>query len=399
MPAGRDAAIDALRREQALARERAGAAPFRSGNDALARAIALAHAREAGASLQGEHYLIEGQRYAAATEQVRWARTREILTRVSPGADEDPRQLEFLARQAASIEVMLRGELVEGGNAAGIALCERVLLGTVPQLLPDAAQRRHGDHFFVLLSAGLIDFVYQLAKATVLSWSMGPREHPQYINFRTDAAEVEAHLDRNSSSVLLLERTLAAFLFNGVPRDVVFPVPPPAEYDAPLKFLTNYNERFIIAHEYAHVFHEAHDIVPAGDAHANEEFASDVIALRLVIDSGAALDAMPTGISTQGAYFVLTALDVLRRALDVARHGEVRGPTGFAGHPPPRARLQVAEACQRQLAPAIEDDVDLAVERGRDAARTLEQLWRRVLKNPSGLQPGGRALHPMWQQA
>jgi hypothetical protein len=51
----------------------------------------------------------------AEAEQERWRRTVDIMKRVQPGPLEDPSYLEMLARQAASVEMSLRGgELTSG---------------------------------------------------------------------------------------------------------------------------------------------------------------------------------------------------------------------------------------------------------------------------------------------
>ena len=94
---------------------------------------------------------------------------------MSPGPDEDGDYLEMLARQAASVEMALCGQCGSKPIVRSAEICSRVLLGTVPSNGSAAYSRAYRDFYFVLIEAGLIDFVRQLATAAILSWRPKPR--------------------------------------------------------------------------------------------------------------------------------------------------------------------------------------------------------------------------------
>ena len=108
-------------------------------------------------------------KYPSVTEELRWQRTRDVIQRVKPGIDEDPVFLEILARQAASIEIILRQEHVSP-NPRTSASCDHILLGTTVELKPSALSQPVGDDFLVILSYGLLSFLYQATKSVVMSW-------------------------------------------------------------------------------------------------------------------------------------------------------------------------------------------------------------------------------------
>src|SRR5690554_360523 len=73
-------------------------------------ALARAARREQEASVDQGYVYASGFKYPLVMERLRWARTRDIIQRVAPGPYEDATYLEMLARQAASVEIILRRE-------------------------------------------------------------------------------------------------------------------------------------------------------------------------------------------------------------------------------------------------------------------------------------------------
>lgn len=384
----------ALRDEQRLARERLGVMRSISSADVLAAALAHADRREHAGEVRGDHVRYAPFRYALATERQRWARTREVLQRVAPGPDEDGRQLEMVARQAASVEMVLRGDCGGAADRRLQALCDRLLLGTLPSFDLAASSRRHGDHYLVLVSAGLIDFTYQLAKATLLSWK--PAASPRGgVSFRCERDDVEAVLAETPVPLWLLRTTLEHYLFQGIPRAPKAPAAP-AQIHPPLETLTAFNERFVIAHEIAHALHEHLDIVHSGLGARGEEFAADVWALRWTMDGAHLLDDMAPNIAAQGAFFTLTVLDVLHQALDLARHGAVRTGARFAGHPPTEQRLATLREAYAEI--VTRADGNLSVRAALLPAETLSLLWQRLLGDGSTSSWRNRRLHASWDE-
>ncbi|MEO5883520.1 MAG: hypothetical protein ABIQ06_13965 [Caldimonas sp.] len=389
-------ALAALRAQQEQARERLGVrAPVARG-DVLQAALRHAGRREGDSVIEDTWvYSPPGLRYPAATEPVRWARTREILQRSSPGPDEDGVYLEMIARQAASIEVILRREHSGEPDRRMAQICDRLLLGTLPSMNPAAYARSHGDFHFVQIAAGLIDYAYQCAKAVVLSWKPVPPAPGGRFGFKGEAQDVEEMLAADPAPLRQLRRTLENYLFEGRPRPEDSEAPA-ENYQAPLLLLTNFNERFIIAHEYAHTLYEALDLVIREGGPSAEEFAADVHAFHLVAESGHVLDLVPPNMSTQGAFFVLTALDVVQRALALA--GPVGASAGpVAGHGLAAQRLAVLRECY--LRTVSSEDGDLSIRPALYAANTLELLWQRLLDQGLAADWSGRALNRIWSEA
>ena len=387
------AALAEFRQEQEAARRQAGLLRPVSQGDVLERALQKAAARENAATEHDGWIFSSRQRYPAPLERRRWQRTRDIIRRTSPGADEDPAYLEMVARQAASIEMILRGEHDDQNDATTAQVCDRVVLGTLPTVDPGAFARRHQDVFFVLVSAGLIDFTYQMAKATVLAWRPVAPQQGAAAAFCNEPEDVAAVLAENPHPLQLFRATLEEFLFRGVPR-AGRPSPPPPDYQLPLQLLTNFNERFILAHEYVHTLHDASGLGQAGDALAMEEFAADVFAFRLLASSGDILDLVPPNLSTQGAFFVLTASDLIRRSLDLVRDGALHDEVAFGGHPPVAQRLDVLRQCY--LREVTDRDDDDSIRAALNPARTLEVLWARLLEEGITQRWHGAPLHPIW---
>lgn len=391
-------ALTELRRQQEEGWESLGIARPAVREDSLAAALRHADQREKE-STERDGFIYSGLKYPAALERQRWARTRDIIGRVSPGPFEDGRYLEMLARQAASVEMALRGDLGGKPIGSGADVSGRVLLGTVPSVRSDAYSRTYTDYYFVLVAAGLIDFVYQLAKASVLSWrpkepasSAAQAGRAQY-SFSSEPADIDFVLAENPHPLTLLARTLDAYIFEGRPRDEGF-APPSQAYLSPLTILTNMNERFILAHEYGHTLIDVLDVEVSDDSAWREEFAADILAFRVVIESARALDGLPPPFAIQGSFFVLTALEIIRRTLDIIRHGAVQKDAGSASHPPIIARLENLRRLYLQHVSSTNDEN--SIRPALAPARTLEYVWERVAKDKTAEWRSGRPPHAIW---
>jgi hypothetical protein len=176
MDHGRAAAVHEIRRAQKHARQKLGLADIAIEEGVLDAALEAAGRREQAAVVKGDRVRESAFSYPLELEKKRWARTRDIIHGVAPGPNEDARYLEMVARQAASIEMMLRGEHREMPNPRTTDLCDRVLIATIPSFSPAAETYSVKGYFNVLLAAGLIQFVYQVAKFVVLSWDISQDE-------------------------------------------------------------------------------------------------------------------------------------------------------------------------------------------------------------------------------
>ena len=196
-------AIQQLQQQQKSVQELAGNySPI--SIDALNQALQWADERESRGILKGDVIRDELLDYPAKLERIRWSRTKDILTRVSPGEDEATRFLKMLARQAASIEVILRQEHKDTPDKRISKMCDNVLLATYPSLNPGAFEYRYKHYFNVFISAGLIDFLYQIAKAVILSWR--PKKPPDgvAVSFSFNSEDIDFMLKQDSFPLELL---------------------------------------------------------------------------------------------------------------------------------------------------------------------------------------------------
>jgi hypothetical protein len=393
MISGRDEAISVLRREQQAVRRRCGLdEPFNS-DDMLVRTLQRAETRESTAVRRNGKIRDGLYSYREMMEPVRWSRTRDIIKRVVPGVDEDPIYLESIARQAASIEIILRQEHTQTLNPRNAELCDHVLIGTIPTLNSSAYTTRTRDYFTVLVSVGLIDFLYQVTKAMVLCWQPVTAHKHADVSFDNSPETVRKVLASNPLPLAYFTHTLSGYLFRGQPHVIGYS-PPPVEYQYPLVLHTNFNERFVLAHEYAHTLFNMLDLTDPNFFGPKEEFAADTIAFLLLVDSGRALDDFPPNVSVQSVFLVLAALKVLREALDIIRHGEIREDRVFLNHPPITQRMET-------LQHLFQDKID----NGRvmnsitpllRPAETLSLLWRDAQPYFLRAKAESQELHAIW---
>lgn len=393
MDYSRAEALRELRREQELARKRYGSSLEPVNDSVLDDALAAAERRETEVIIKNGRVQDFAFSYPLALEQKRWARTRDIIHRVSPGPNEDATYLEIVARQAASIEMILRQEHTDTANARVSDLCDRVLIATIPSFSPKGSSRTVKNHFIVLLSAGLIDFVYQVAKAVVLSCratSTGPRR----VRIEEKPEVMDKVLAANPRLVSHFMATYVSYLYHGEPRVARSPVLPP-EHKFALTPLTNFNERFILAHEYGHTLIDSLGFdFPGHLTRHGEELDADTLAFDLLMMSGAVLEGMPPTASARGAFFVLSVYETLRRALDIARHGEVGEDLGFDSHPPTSLRYQ--RFVQRYRDTISDQDDQLSIEGALAPSRSLMHLWQKIEGPLKAHRKIGLPLHQMW---
>ncbi len=369
---------------------------------AVARERMAQRVREA---VTADGYIREGAfRYEAGVERARWARTEQIIERVQPGPFEDGGYLEFLARQAASVELVLAGGLVPG---AGPVL-DRVVFGTTGEPTSQASTTHVGDAAVITMSAGMVYLMYQLAKAVVLSWKQVPAGEGSAVAFSSRPEDTRAVLDADDTPSGLVEGMLLGWLFEGVARPPESAAPPPA-YHPPLTLLINNAERFVIAHEYGHALIDQLAVdVPWMSTSADitapqKELRADLFATVVAIRGAGDLDRMAPNMALQGAMLAMKAHEIADRAIDIARGGD--GDPGWtsATHPPFQVRASlVADAYRGLLADPGEagDPGDAGAGLGAEAlyvaADTAEILWERVRPRLTAALRAGRRLHPLW---
>lgn len=361
-------------------------------DDTLAKALQWVDTRESYSVLDGDEIHDGLYQYPAELERLRWQRTRDILHRVSPGNSEDPHYIEILARQAASIEVILRQEHTGSPHQKISQMCNKVLLATIPTLNPSAFSSRYKGFYFVFISAGLIDYLYQISKAVVLSWRQLHRPGAS-ASFSGLPEDIDYVLGKNSYALDMLREVTDAYMFLGVPRAPDFASPVPNDHLFPLQLLTNFNERFVIAHEYGHSLFGQADIAVA-DTH-DEEHSADAFAFDYVAQSAWVLDRVPPNFSLQGVFFVLTTLQIIRKTLDLLRYGEIRTDKGFLSHPPVSQRFEYAR--HLYLTKISNQDDKYSIRPALQPAYALRYLWNKLQGHFVEQWRKGRKLHPIWK--
>lgn len=199
-------------------------------------------------------------KYDRELESERIGRAQSLILRVAPGPFEDPNYFAILAYQAASVEMAYRfipeafKDKGTGQGASRPDLFSKFLLGTVHAPVVNAFSDKvaKDGYSIVLLKSGLVDFIYQAAKAVVeaLNPSLSDDDRSG-VTERYDPEMVRARLVSDPGSVERLYRTLEAYFFRGYPR-ASWGETIPQEYDPVLGLLVGLAERWVIGHEYGH---------------------------------------------------------------------------------------------------------------------------------------------------
>lgn len=216
--AAREVAIDTLRAHQEECCKYLGLTPACSADQQLEQALTYSRQFQKTAKAAGEYLRIGCFKYPPELERLRWQRTEEVIRRVRPGLDEDPIYLAELAREAASLEIVISKAQTGSPDPKMLNLCDHVLLGTTRDVEVDSEAEPKAGYVLVLLRYGLIEFLYQAAKAVVLSWLPLRPKPGTSGGMGVSQADVDKVLQRDDSTLQLLSRSLHSFMFCGLPR-------------------------------------------------------------------------------------------------------------------------------------------------------------------------------------
>lgn len=355
--------------------------------------------REAS-SAKADGFVWDGAfKYPLERERVRWSRTNAIIDRTQPGPHEDGTYLEFLARQAASVELTLEGLDPDGP----IRDClDRIVFGTTAEPTSQATTWWLEGASAVALSAGMVYAMYQAAKAVVLSWKPVPRKDGRGggVAFSALTEDTRAVLDADDAPVRLLADTLLSWLYTGRARPADSQAPPPI-YHPPLALLTAGAERFVIAHEYGHALIDQFAVPIPWIADASDlpemavELRADAFATIVVAESAGVWDSMAPNMLLQGAILAMKIHEIADRALDLALGGDGDPEWGSETHPPFDLRASQVIEVYRAFVSRVEDD-RLDVRPLFVPAETADLLWERARSVVERTLAQGRPLHPMW---
>jgi hypothetical protein len=383
-----------LRRRQAYWASLVGAAGL---DDPVALALQHAVRREASATRDGPFIRVGPFKYEAGIEEARWSLTTEIIQRVNPGPFEDPRYFEMLARQAASIELGLS----RPGSKEGIlpATFARVIVGTTGQARSEASTALVAGVAVISVSGGLMEFLYQGAKALVLAWKEATPKEGVTLSFSGRPEDTEEVLDGDPYPATLLRDTLTSWLYHGHPR-APHSAAPAGSRSWPLSLLINGAERFVLAHEYGHALIEQLAVpeLASGNGPAEEspwarEFSMDAFGAMAVVYSSAYLDRLPPNIALQGAAVAMKAHEIFDSLQEIV--SAKYGTEAPATHPPFEQRLEVIKQVYLRLHPdlntAQRDLAGMLV-----PARTFDQVWARIREPMLAVVNSDIPVHPVW---
>jgi hypothetical protein len=382
-----------LRQRQAYWARLVGAAEL---GDTLAQARERAAFRQASAVRDGPWYRTGPFTYQADTEAARWSATSEIIERVSPGPYEDATFFELLARQAASLELGLS----QSGDKPGLppGTFARVILGTTGEARSEASTALAAGVAVISVSAGLMEFMYQCAKAVVLAWKKVQPDPGAALALSGRAEDTEEVLDSDPYPATLLRDTLTSWLYQGRPR-APHATKPVAERSWPLGLIINGAERFVLGHEYGHALVDQLAVpeltagqAAVGDQPWAQEFAMDAFGAMGVMYS-TYLDRLPPNMALQGAVTAMKVHEIFDAVLGAiaVRHAAPAATT----HPPFEQRLDVIKQVYRLSHPDPEtvggDMAGMLV-----PAQTLDLIWARIKEPVLRVVDSGLPLHPVW---
>lgn len=395
---GLDAARDALRTRQRTWAEQLG---FESDQDVYQLARNLAKERQDAMVLDGEYLRESVFRFPVDLERQRWAELRAIMDRVHPGPDEDANYFNIVGRQAATLQAWLLGHTQRRKKVED--LTSRILLGTTGEPRSHAAAERVGAFVYIVMSAGMIDFLYQTAKAVVLSWKVNDAPDGWAVSYSSREEDTAEELSKNTYPIDLMHDTLSTWLYEGFPR-APHAATPAAVYHPALSLLITMAERSVIGHEYGHAFMDhfpSEQIDPrfsgvkAPTGPWERELRADAFSFVALNDTAAEYDGTPSPISLQGAALSFKAHEIFERALGIALRGD--DTIGASStHPPFSTRLDLLRQMFIEGHPeptrAEDDLVGVLV-----PSRTADQLWARVAPRLEGQHRARRQLHSIWR--
>ncbi len=359
-----------------------------ASREVFGEVLAQLHERERGATVNADTGRLRFKdspfSYPQEAERRRLQRTEDIAQRVRPGGFESPNYFAMLARQTASIEVLIEDgwrarQTEQDPNAPpGVAAPYQppILFGTLPlsasRSTPLVSCER--DNAVLLLNAAFIDLCYRLIKLCVRSWLPSSTPGVNAVSFVTQAKTTHERLD----ALPELAADLAQWLYNyctqgrtHAPADM-----PSPEEQLPLQLLTACAERFTLAHGYA-------QIGQLGNTNATADAPTALViearAVQAVLASAAQGDLVDPMIALQGCLLAIHADEMANRALALfPNDGSYRLPEMA---PPWLQRVAAAQAAYLALAQAggmSEADARHACDTACEAAATAWLIWERA---------------------
>jgi len=351
-------------------------------------------------------------KYSRIQEDQRILHAEELIRRVRPGPFEDANYFALLAYQAASIEMTIPW--------VNKNIFRSYLLGTLHAPFVNAFARiqKSSGATTVIVHSGMIDFIYQAAKAVVEALN------PQLVNdgkaaarAQTDLNVIKQGLIKNSAPSDRLYKTLESYFFIGYPRAFA-EEKVRDEHGIILGVIVPLSERWIIAHEYGHELTKNFDFSKAPNNPSwAKEFSADTNATIATVLSAAQLDVLPPEFPLSAGSFVLACIEILERALSLLTTGQDSVRHESQSHPPNEVRasqivtqfyhffdFKYRDTGGFDLDFGFRSEVPENEELGKELkdkthffSRVLMAIWESVREQLLNQFKLNRQLHRMWQ--
>jgi hypothetical protein len=319
----------------------------------------------------------------------------------------------WYARRVANTEAIdklwrpISDDLARDLDQAAIALHmtppDHPVFGSLPlaQLNAMAVAVPEGAGALILFQTGLFSYLHLLSK--VITVAMPIERRGENFVISSDPLTIVKHLRDHQEALLRLGQVLDAYLYSGSPTKA-----PQYFLDRATSFLGGNlmvaAERFVLGHEYGHLVNgdlggqttsaclvgpvEAVQIVQNHE----KEFKADSVGLRLMLQ---AMQGYGSGLALAyaGAEFFFTGVEILERALTLAKFGRAAHLAGDS-HPPVAARVT---AIRQQLAAMFgESQSAAAVKFALQVTWLLNFLWESIAYKFSRFHSENRRLSPLW---
>lgn len=241
----------------------------------------------------------------------------------------------------------------------------------------------------IFFEQGLFHFFYDFCH--LIGWAIPPIPEGQ---LGDDAAlsSIESGYTMPPEASFSFVSALGAYTFEGSPLVNAPRVAPPTHNVPICIVLLNLMERFVMAHETAHILRGHLEGPPTRD----HELEADAAGLSLVLQMGGR-EGLAWSVSYWACELALDALNILYRAFNVASFGATRPSWIDGSHPDPFVRRE--ELRQIWLVQGMPED-------GVNAARMLcgmsdaviQRLWEVSLGPLMLAHQGGARPSPMWRE-
>jgi hypothetical protein len=332
------------------------------------------------------------------------SRADRIWARISPGPYEVPGIINILVREAAVVEHALQGGLSSFPFQLDTSRStERVVLGTlwrgnVNAFATNTAVR---DYRIVLVYHGLPGLFYMVALAMTAAWSAAAAPAGRTAAFNPTEEHVRDRLSESSLAISTLAGTLTAYLYSGDPwRTPLSRVE--SERTMPLGVLLSLAERWVLAHEYAHVLFDLDDSTPKAsqDPHG-KELRADAVATNIVLASAADLDSVAPAIALAAITMALRSFRLIGEAFGIAKTGRPSEDLPSQTHPSVMQRLRNVYSIMSidmERAGVPEQKRDEIMSLSDHVWRTIDLIGERVFPTILASHQSGRKVHPIWDE-